>query len=93
MPTDKEDRPLDPVPRITHTEVLQNPFDDIISRVDPKRALEKTEDKVKSQSKGRARALPLEKESPGERWRERATGTDTNDGHYTIVTNSQYYPK
>lgn len=31
--TDKDDRPLDPVPKILSVEVLWNPFDDIIPRV------------------------------------------------------------
>ena len=51
VPTDKEDRPLDPIPRITRTEVLQNPFDDITPRVGPKASLERKAEEVKSQSK------------------------------------------
>ena len=48
--TDKEDRPLNPIPHITRTEVLQNPFDDIVPRVD-KRHVDRREDDVKCQSK------------------------------------------
>ncbi len=50
VPTNKEDHPLDPVPKILKTEVLANPFDDIVPRVDP-RKLDKTREKAKSQSK------------------------------------------
>ena len=52
IPTDKEDRPLDPAPRITRTEVLLNLFDDIVPRVDPKKARDKKKGaKSESQSK------------------------------------------
>ncbi|XAR57604.1 Peptidylprolyl isomerase [Bertholletia excelsa] len=37
--TDKDDRPLDPPPKITSVEVLWNPFDDIVPRVAPTRSL------------------------------------------------------
>ena len=50
VPTNKEDRPIDPIPKIIKTEVLSNPFDDIAARVD-KRKLEKTKETPKSQSK------------------------------------------
>ena len=50
IPTNKEDRPTDPAPKIIKTEVLSNPFDDIIPRVD-KRKLDKTKETPKSQSK------------------------------------------
>ena len=48
--TDKEDHPIDPVPKIIKAEVLSNPFDDIVPRIDP-RKLDKKKEKVKSQSK------------------------------------------
>lgn len=51
IPTDKEDRPLDPAPRIVRTEVLVNPFDDIIPREDPRALERKKAEKVKSQSR------------------------------------------
>ncbi len=50
VPTDKEDHPIAPMPRILKAEVLSNPFSDIVPRVDP-RKLEKSKEKVKSQSK------------------------------------------
>ena len=50
IPTNKEDRPIDPIPKIFKTEVLSNPFDNIAPRVD-KRKLEKTKETPKSQSK------------------------------------------
>ena len=50
IPTNKEDRPIDPVPKIIKTEVLSNPFDDIVARID-KRKLEKMKETPKSQSK------------------------------------------
>ena len=50
IPTDKEDRPLDPAPRILKAKVLDNPFDDVVPRID-KRKLEKKVEKHKSQSK------------------------------------------
>ena len=50
IPTNKEDRPIDPAPKIIKTEVLSNPFDDIVARVD-ERKLEKTKEDRKSQSK------------------------------------------
>ena len=50
IPTDKEDRPIDPRPKILKTKVLLNPFDDIEPRID-KRQLEKKIEKPKSQSK------------------------------------------
>ena len=50
IPTNKEDRPIDPAPKIIKTEVLSNPFDDIAPRVD-KRKLDKTKEMPKSQSK------------------------------------------
>ncbi|XP_058179193.1 peptidyl-prolyl cis-trans isomerase CYP57 isoform X1 [Rhododendron vialii] len=37
--TDKDDRPLDPPPKITSVEVLWNPFDDIVPRAVPAKAL------------------------------------------------------
>ncbi|KAG5536670.1 hypothetical protein RHGRI_024182 [Rhododendron griersonianum] len=37
--TDKDDRPLDPPPKITSVEVLWNPFDDIFPRAVPAKAL------------------------------------------------------
>ncbi|KAF5936367.1 hypothetical protein HYC85_027496 [Camellia sinensis] len=37
--TDKNDRPLDPLPKITSVEVLWNPFDDIVPRAAPTRSL------------------------------------------------------
>jgi len=50
IPTDRDDRPLDPAPHIIRTKVLDNPFDDIAPRIDP-RKLEKKVEKHKSQSK------------------------------------------
>ena len=50
IPTDKDDRPLDPAPKILKTQVLANPFDDIVPRIDP-RKLDKKSQKQKSQSK------------------------------------------
>ena len=47
--TNMEDHPLDP-PKILKTEVLSNPFDDIVPRVDSRR-LDKRKEKAKSQSK------------------------------------------
>jgi len=37
--TDKDDRPLDPPPKITSVEVLWNPFDDIVPRAAPAKVL------------------------------------------------------
>ncbi|XP_052209918.1 peptidyl-prolyl cis-trans isomerase CYP57 [Diospyros lotus] len=37
--TDKNDRPLDPPPKITSVDVLWNPFDDIVPRVAPAKSL------------------------------------------------------
>ncbi|KAK9274037.1 hypothetical protein L1049_018851 [Liquidambar formosana] len=39
LETDKSDRPVDPVPKITSVEVLWNPFDDIIPRVVPAKSV------------------------------------------------------
>jgi peptidyl-prolyl cis-trans isomerase SDCCAG10 len=49
IPTDMEDRPLDPIPRITRTEVLQNPFDDIVPRGGSRGSLERKTEEIKSQ--------------------------------------------
>ncbi|CAI8012651.1 Spliceosome-associated protein CWC27 homolog [Geodia barretti] len=51
IPTDKEDRPLNPVPHITRTEVLQNPFDDIVPRGGSGGSLERKTEDIKSQSR------------------------------------------
>ncbi|EPS58643.1 hypothetical protein M569_16170 [Genlisea aurea] len=49
--TDKDDRPLEPLPKILSVEVLWNPFDDIVPRTTPAESLpppEKNETKVKA---------------------------------------------
>ena len=50
IPTDKEDHPLDPAPKIIKTKVLDNPFDDIVARIDQRR-MDKKSEKQKSQSR------------------------------------------
>nr|GMD45916.1 peptidyl-prolyl cis-trans isomerase CYP57 [Ipomoea batatas] len=42
--TEKDDRPLDPAPKILSVEVLWNPFDDIVPRVTTTRALASSAD-------------------------------------------------
>ena len=49
-PTDKEDRPLEPCPKVYKTQILSNPFDDLVPRID-QRVLDAREDKAQSQSK------------------------------------------
>ncbi|XP_073129450.1 peptidyl-prolyl cis-trans isomerase CYP57 [Henckelia pumila] len=43
--TDKDDRPLDPLPKILSVEVLWNPFDDIVPRIAPTKSLPSSEKK------------------------------------------------
>ncbi|ONI33154.1 hypothetical protein PRUPE_1G408500 [Prunus persica] len=52
--TDKEDRPLDPPPRILSVEVLWNPFDDIVPRVRAKPSTESTNDADNKDTKKKA---------------------------------------
>ncbi|KAI3468099.1 hypothetical protein Pfo_024762 [Paulownia fortunei] len=47
--TDKDDRPLDPLPKILSVEVLWNPFDDIVPRIIPAKSLPSSEKKVTKQ--------------------------------------------
>ncbi|KAF5748338.1 putative peptidyl-prolyl cis-trans isomerase [Tripterygium wilfordii] len=52
--TDKDDRPLDPPPRIKSVEVLWNPFEDIIPRGPPKPIIHSTTDTENKDSKKKA---------------------------------------
>jgi peptidyl-prolyl cis-trans isomerase SDCCAG10 len=52
--TDKEDRPLEPPPKIISVEVLWNPFDDIVPRVASKPLVESTTDTDKKDTKKKA---------------------------------------
>ncbi|CAN6539639.1 unnamed protein product [Malus baccata var. baccata] len=54
LETDKEDRPLDPPPRILSVEVLWNPFDDIVPRVRAKPSKESTNDTDNKDTKKKA---------------------------------------
>ncbi|KAK4491017.1 hypothetical protein RD792_001738 [Penstemon davidsonii] len=47
--TDKDDRPLDPLPKILSVEVLWNPFDDIVPRIIPAKSLPSSEKKETKQ--------------------------------------------
>lgn len=58
--TDKDDRPLDPPPRILSVEVLWNPFDDIIPRQTVKPSTRpKDEPEIKDQKKKAVKKLNL----------------------------------
>ncbi|XP_062023650.1 peptidyl-prolyl cis-trans isomerase CYP57 [Rosa rugosa] len=52
--TDKEDRPLDPPPRILSVEVLWNPFDDIVPRVLSRSLVQSTDDTDNKDTKKKA---------------------------------------
>lgn len=52
--TDKDDRPLDPAPKITSIEVIWNPFDDIVPRDLFKKLPQAVTDKEKKDSKKKA---------------------------------------
>ncbi|KAL8537458.1 hypothetical protein ACS0TY_012548 [Phlomoides rotata] len=47
--TDKNDRPVDPLPKILSVEVLWNPFDDIVPRMIPAKSLPSSEKKETKQ--------------------------------------------
>ncbi|KDP34070.1 hypothetical protein JCGZ_07641 [Jatropha curcas] len=52
--TDKDDRPLDPVPKIKSVEVLWNPFDDIVPRRTPKLLTQSATESENKDSKKKA---------------------------------------
>ncbi|KAJ4951983.1 hypothetical protein NE237_028815 [Protea cynaroides] len=59
--TDKDDRPLDPPPKIVSVEVLWNPFDDIVTRQLPGKSLpdSTTDNESKDQKKKAVKKLNL----------------------------------